>query len=321
MLKDDFEILDTYSQALIHVVEKVMVSVVSIDIKKLAPAQVALGQAAAGSGLILTPDGFVLTNHHVVAQANVVEVSLRDGSSLAGHIVGQDPDTDLAVLRVESSGLPTLEFGDSASLRVGQLAIAVGNPFGFQNSVSVGVISALGRTLPGQSGHLLEGMIQTDVALNPGNSGGPLVDSHGRVIGINTAMVSNAQGLSFAIPINTVNWVVSDLIRSGRVQRVRLGIKAQTVPLPRRVQRLFALKIESAVQIVTLDKGGLAEKVSLQVGDILVTLNGEPTARVEDLRRLLSPPQVEKVIQLSFLRDNEMKEVAFRLTEYSSRPD
>ena len=238
----DDELLDAYSRVVVGVVDKVGPAVVSIGVKKLAPSPASPEQTAAGSGVIITPDGFVLTNNHVIEQANTVEVGLTDGSSLSGHVVGTDPATDLAVLRVEANGLPLAELGDSEKLRAGQVAIAIGNPLGFQNTVSTGVVSALGRAMRGESGRLIENMIQTDVALNPGNSGGPLVDSRGRVIGINTAMVSMAQGLSFAIPVNTAKWVMGELILNGRVTRVRLGIAGQTQPLHPRVQRYFQLE-------------------------------------------------------------------------------
>jgi S1-C subfamily serine protease len=282
---------------------------VSIGVKKLAPSPASPEQTAAGSGVIITPDGFVLTNNHVIEQANTVEVGLTDGSSLSGHVVGTDPATDLAVLRVEANGLPLAELGDSEKLRVGQVAIAIGNPLGFQNTVSTGVVSALGRAMRVQSGRLIANMIQTDVALNPGNSGGPLVDSRGRVIGINTAMVSMAQGLSFAIPVNTAKWVMGELILNGRVTRVRLGIAGQTQPLHPRVQRYFQLQASTAVQVVVVEDNSLAQRAGLQVGDRIVEINGQVIADVDDIHRTLSRPLGDAPLKLKILRGNEVREI------------
>ena len=251
----------------------------------------------------------MLTNNHVIEQANTVEVGLTDGSSLSGHVVGTDPATDLAVLRVEANGLPLAELGDSEKLRAGQVAIAIGNPLGFQNTVSTGVVSALGRAMRGESGRLIENMIQTDVALNPGNSGGPLVDSRGRVIGINTAMVSMAQGLSFAIPVNTAKWVMGELILNGRVTRVRLGIAGQTQPLHPRVQRYFQLKASTAVQVVAVEDNSLAQRAGLQAGDRIVEVNGQAIADVDDIHRTLSRPLGDAPLKLKILRGNEIREI------------
>jgi S1-C subfamily serine protease len=305
----DSLLLDAYSQAVVNVVERIGPAVVSIDIQQIAPSRYAAGQTAAGSGVVLTPDGFVLTNHHVVERANTVEIGLTDGSRLSGHIVGTDPDTDLAVVRVGANGLPTAGFGDSARLHVGQLAIAIGNPLGFQNTVSTGVISALGRALRGKSGRLIENMIQTDVALNPGNSGGPLVDSRSQVIGINNAMIPNAQGLSFSIPANTAQWVVSELIQHGRVARLHLGIAGQTIPLDRRIQRSFDLKAATTVQVVAVEDNSLAFKAGLRVGDLIVALNGQNVASLDDIHRGLSRPLVDVPLRLAFLRGSERREI------------
>jgi S1-C subfamily serine protease len=307
--KSDEELLDAYSQAVVSVVEKVGPSVVSIGAKVLPVSQNSPERAAAGSGVIITPDGFVLTNNHVIAQAKIVEVGLTDGSTLSGHVVGADPDTDLAVLRVGANGLPAAVLGDSEQLRVGQMAIAIGNPLGLQSTVSAGVISALGRALRAQSGRLIENMIQTDVALNPGNSGGPLVDSRGRVIGINTAMVSMAQGLSFAIPVNTAKWVVGELIQNGRVNRLHLGIAGQTRDLHRRVQRYFGLNTPTAVQVVAVEENSMAQRAGLQVGDVIVEVNGQGIATVDDIHRSLSHPLGNAPLTLSILRGNERHEI------------
>ena len=226
----DAELLDAYSLAVVHVVEEVGPTVVSIGVRANRGP---FGGEGAGSGVIFAPDGFILTNNHVVDGAEKISVSLTDGRSFSADVIGTDPDTDLAVVRVPGSGLPAASFGDSGRLRTGQLVIAIGNPLGFQNTVSTGVISALGRSLRSPQGRLIEHVIQTDVSLNPGNSGGPLVDSRGEVIGINTAMISNAQGLSFAVPINTARYVVSELVSKGRVSRAYLGLLAQVRPIDR----------------------------------------------------------------------------------------
>ena len=314
-LKEDADLLDAYSRAVVNVVQGVGPAVVSIGVMKPAPSPAAAGQSGAGSGVILTPDGFVLTNHHVVSQASAVEIGLTDGGTLSGHMVGADPATDLAVVRVGASGLPAAGFGDSDKLQVGQLAIAIGNPLGFQNTVSTGVISALGRALRGQSGRLIENMIQTDVALNPGNSGGPLVDSRGRVIGINTAMIQNAQGLSFAIPANTAQWVVSELILRGRVARLHLGIAGQNIPLNRRLQRQFELKTESVVQIVMVEDQSLAQRAGLLAGDLIVALNEQAISSVDDIHRGLSHPPAGAPLRLSIIRANQRREIEIQFRE------
>ncbi len=305
----DAGLLDAYSRAVVSVVETTGPSVVSIGVKKLARSQNNPGQTGAGSGVMITPDGFLVTNNHVVEQAAVVEVGLTDGSTLSGHIIGTDPVTDLAVVRVAANGLPAAGFGDSDLLRVGQMAIAIGNPFGFQNTVSTGVISALGRALRSQTGRLIENMIQTDVALNPGNSGGPLVDSRAQIIGINTAIISNAQGLSFSIPVNTVQWVVGELILHGSVTRVLLGIAGQTIPLHRRIQRYFELKNETGVQVVAVEEGSLAKKAGLQVGDVILAVNGQTAATVDDIHHSLSRPLAGSPLRLTILHGNDRREI------------
>jgi S1-C subfamily serine protease len=217
--------------------------------------------------------------------------------------------TDLAVLRVGMNGLPAAQLGDSEKVQVGQMAIAIGNPLGFQNTVSAGVVSALGRTLRGQSGHMIDNMIQTDVALNPGNSGGPLVDSRGRVIGINTAMVSNAQGLSFAIPVNTAKWVVGELILRGSITRVHLGIAGQSRPMNRRVQRYFDLPSQNAVQVIAVEESSLAKRAGVEVGDWIVQLNDQPIASVDDIYRVLSRLQAGSPLTLGILRGTERRDI------------
>lgn len=304
----DEDLLDAYSRAVVGVAEKVGPAVVSIGVKKRARSP-RFGREGAGSGVIFAQDGFLLTNHHVVEGAEDVQAHLTDGRTFAARLVGSDPATDLAVVRAEASNLPTAELGDSDSLRVGQLAIAIGNPLGFQSTVSTGVISALGRALRSQSGRLIENVIQTDVALNPGNSGGPLVDSRGRVIGINTAMIFMAQGISFAVPVTTARWVVGELVTRGKVGRAYLGIAGQARPTGRRVQRQFTLKAPTAVEVVAVEQGGPAHRSGLREGDLIVALNGEGITGVDDIHRLLTGWSAGSLLSLTVLRNDERLQV------------
>jgi S1-C subfamily serine protease len=241
-----------------------------------------------GSGVVYTPDGYLLTNHHVIADAARVSASLPNGREIDAAIVGSDPATDLAVLQIAASGLPHAEFGSSARLRVGQIVVAIGNPLGFQATVTAGIVSALGRSLRTGSGRLIDGVIQTDAPLNPGNSGGPLVDGRGRVVGVNTAMIGMAQGICFAIGSDTAIDVAARLMRDGRVRRSRLGIAGQTVPLDRRVVQRLGFTAVTAVMIAELIAGGPAERAGLVKGDVLLRLGGRPVSGVDDLHRLLT---------------------------------
>jgi S1-C subfamily serine protease len=291
----DQELLDAYSRAVTRVVETVGPSVVAISIHRNsggAGSGAEPGGAGAGSGVIITPDGFVLTNNHVVEDSESMEVSLTDGRTFTAQVVGKDPATDLAVIRISDGRLPASQLGDSDLLKVGQMVIAIGNPLGFQSTVSAGVVSALGRSLRSQSGRLIDGVIQTDVALNPGNSGGPLVDSRGRVVGINTAMIYMAQGISFAIPINTARWVVTELVMHGKVRRAYLGIGAQSRPVNRRIQHNLDLSNPGVVEVITIEANGPAERAGLEPGDCIFGLNDNQVSTVDDLHRLLSkwPP-------------------------------
>lgn len=304
----DEDLLDAYSRAVVGVVDKVGPAVVSIGVRKRTRS-LRYGQEGAGSGVIIAPDGFVLTNHHVVEGAEDVQVRLTDGRSFSAHLVGSDPATDLAVVRAEASNLPTAELGDSDSLRVGQLVIAIGNPLGFQSTVSTGVISALGRALRSQAGRLIENVIQTDVPLNPGNSGGPLVDSRGRVIGINTAMIFMAQGISFAVPVNTVKWVVGELVTRGKVRRAYLGIAGQVRPIGRRIQRHLELQAATAVEVVSVEEEGPAHQAGVREGDLMLSVNGKSVASVDDIHRLLTGWTVGSPLSLTILRNGERLQV------------
>ncbi len=283
---DERELPDSYSRAVVAVVEHVGPAVVSIAAGTRRPGGAA-GVVGAGSGVIFTPDGYVLTNSHVVHDATDLGVTLTDGSTLGATLVGSDPATDLAVIRADGSGLPIAQFGESASLRAGQLVVAIGNPFGFQSTVSAGVISALGRSLRSGTGQLIENIIQTDVALNPGNSGGPLVDTRIRVIGINTAIIRMAQGISFAIPIDTAQWVVGELLARGRVRRAYLGIVGQTRPIDRLIARRHALSVSQAVEIISVEPHGPAVIAGLREGDLIVALNERGVRTVDDMHRML----------------------------------
>jgi S1-C subfamily serine protease len=302
---NDTELLDAYSKAVTGVVAKVGPAVVHVRVTKKIPRR---GHSpphveGSGSGVIITPDGYIVTNSHVIEDAISVEVNLADGTTDNAEVIGQDAATDIALLRISGSGLPMAHLGDSDKLRVGQLAIAVGNPLGFQSTVTAGVISALGRSLRSHTGRLIENVIQTDAALNPGNSGGPLVDSRGYVIGINTAIIQYAQGICFAIPVNTMRCVVTQLIREGKVVRGFLGISGQTVPLPVRVVRYFQLGHNSGVQVVDIAKASPAHGAGLKEGDIIISLGGGPITSVDDIHRRLTREAIGKNLEIVLLRD------------------
>jgi S1-C subfamily serine protease len=298
----DRELLDAYSRAVVGVVDKVGPSVVSIQVR-VRESRDGSDREGAGSGFVIAPDGYVITNHHVVEQAGELRVTLTDGREFSARTVGSDPATDLAVVRVQANGLPTAEIGDSDALRVGQLVIAIGNPLGFQSTVSTGVISALGRNLRSQSGRLIENIIQTDVALNPGNSGGPLVDSRSRVVGINTAMIRMAQGLSFAIPANTAKWVAGEIITTGRVRRVVMGVAAQVRPVGRRLQRRYDLQRPSVVEVVSVVEDSPSRRAGLREGDLIVRFNGTGVTGVDDLHHLLTRWPADTPVALTVLRN------------------
>lgn len=312
--QSDPDLLDAYSRAVVSAVDAVGPAVVSIA-SGGRPSRRGVEPPGAGSGLIIAPDGYVLTNSHVARGVGRLEVALTDGRSFGGSLLGDDPGSDLAVIRVDASGLPYATLGDSASLRVGQLVIAIGNPLGFQSTVSAGVVSALDRSLRSTTGRLIENIIQTDVALNPGNSGGPLVDSRGRVVGINTAIIAMAQGLSFAIPVDTGKWVVTQLLTHGRVRRGHLGIAGQPRPLDRRLARLHNLANTHAVEIVAIEPHGPAEQAGLEEGDLIVAAEGGPITRVEDLHRFLAQWPIARPLTLTVLRRAQRLDVVATPTE------
>lgn len=305
--------LDAYSRAVIGVVERVGPAVVNISVKQMRTR--GQGLEGAASGIILAPDGYVLTNNHVVENTVEVQVGLTNGDTFKAEVVGTDPATDLAIVRAATNGLPIAELGDSDTLRVGQLVIAIGNPFGFQSTVSTGVVSALGRALRSQTGRLIENVIQTDVPLNPGNSGGPLVDSRGRVIGVNTAIISIAQGISLAIPSNTAQWVVGELLKHGKVRRAYLGLGAQVRPIRRQAQRHFDLTTTTVVEVVSVERSGPAHEAGLREGDILIALNGQNIATVDEIHHHLTKIQAGSRVILTVLRDGERRELSVLTAE------
>jgi S1-C subfamily serine protease len=305
-VETDTELLDAYSRAVTTVVDRIGPAVVHIRVKKQMRARSRTApdeMQGSGSGVIITPDGYIVTNSHVVEETTAIEVSLADGPTYPAELIGQDPATDLAVLRVSASGLPIARLGDSDKLRAGQMVIAIGNPLGFQSTVTAGVISALGRSLRSRSGRLIENIIQTDAALNPGNSGGPLVDSRGLVIGINTAIIQFAQGICFAIPVNTVRWVVSLLIREGKVVRGFLGISGQIVLLPVRVTRYFHLLHNTGVQVLGVTPNSPAYIAGLKEGDVIIALDEKAIASIDDIHRFLTREAIGKKLEITLLRD------------------
>jgi S1-C subfamily serine protease len=309
------QVLDSYSQTVISVAEQVSPSVVRVDVegvpepagRRRAPRPE--GPSGSGSGFVFTPDGFVMTNSHVVNKASKIEVSLPDGRRFPAHLVGEDPDTDVAVLRVYAPDLAAVAFGDSSRLRVGQLAIAIGNPYGFDVTVTAGVVSALGRSLRTKTGRLVDDVVQTDAALNPGNSGGPLVDGQGRVIGINTAMIMPAQGICFAIAINTASFVMGRLIRDGHIRRAYIGVAGQNVPLHRRVMRYHELATESGVFVVSVEPNGPAAEAGVREGDLIVKFGETAIAGIDDLHKLLTEERAGAATELTVIRDMRNKQL------------
>ena len=314
---NDAPLLDAYSSAVITAVERVSPAVVNIEVRHAADAprprergrRPRPDRGGSGSGFIFTPDGLILTNSHVVHRAVRIDVTVSDGRVFEADLIGDDPETDLAVIRIAASDLSSAELGRSASLRPGQLVIAIGNPLGFQSTVTAGVVSALGRSLRAESGRLIDNVIQTDAALNPGNSGGPLVDSRGDVVGVNTAVILPAQGICFAIPADTARFVAAQLIRHGRIRRSVIGVGGQTVPLPRRVVHFHRLPVVSALLVTSVEDGSPADRAGIQTGDRIVALDEHPIAGVDDLLKLLNEERIGHATRLTLLRRTEKREI------------
>ncbi len=296
----DGALLDAYSRAVIRAAEQVSPAVVNVDVRQRKAG------GGSGSGFVFTPDGLILTNSHVIHRAADIAVTLTDGRRTQADLVGEDPDTDLAVLRIDAPGLVPVRLGDSRTLRVGQVVIAIGNPYGFQYSVTAGVVSALGRSLRARSGRLIDDVIQTDAALNPGNSGGPLVTAQGDVVGVNTAVILPAQGLCFAVPIHTAKLVAGRLIKDGKIRRGYLGVGGQNVPIPRRLVRAHHLPGETGILVVSVEDGSPAKRARLAEGDVIIQYGAHPVAGIDDLHRLLIDEAVGIHSTLSVLRGTEL---------------
>ena len=313
---DDGALLDAYSRAVVDVVETVGPAVVNIESHRAGGKRGERG--GTGSGFLFTPDGLILTNSHVVHGAGHLEVTIQDGRHLEATPVGDDPDTDLAVIRVPGGDLPVATLGDSSALKVGQLVVAIGNPLGFHATVTAGVLSALGRSLRSNSGRLMDGILQTDAALNPGNSGGPLANSRGEVIGVNTAVILPAQGLCFAIPSNTARWVASRLLKDGRIRRGFLGVGGQSAKLQRRSIVEHQLGGDGGFLVLSIEPGSPAKAAGLEEGDILVALDGRPIAGVDDLHRLLTEHEIGRRTSLTLLRRGKKLEIGVTPAESRS---
>jgi S1-C subfamily serine protease len=307
----DDALLDAYSQAVVSTAEKISPSVVKIEVAQAGRSRSGepRERQGGGSGFVFAPDGLILTNSHVVHGATRIKVSLPDGRGFPAHTIGDDPASDLAVIRIDAPNLVAAPLGDSRRLRVGQVAIAIGNPYGFQYTVTAGVISALGRSLRSYSGRLIEDVIQTDASLNPGNSGGPLVTSDGQVVGVNTATIMGAQGLCFAIGINTAKFVAGRLLQEGKVRRSQIGVEAQTTPLHRRLVRFYDLSQDSGAVVISVTEGSPAQRAGLREGDVIVALDGKPVAGVDDLQRLLTDARVGVSSSLTVIRRTEKLEL------------
>jgi S1-C subfamily serine protease len=308
----DDALLDAYSKAVVQAAEEVGPSVVKLEVQGRGQ------RGGSGSGFIITPDGFVLTNSHVVHGAERIEVTLADGRHPDAHLVGDDPDTDLAVVRVYAPHLHPVRLGESKNIRPGQVAIAIGNPYGFQCTVTAGVLSALGRSFRANTGRLMDDIIQTDAALNPGNSGGPLVNSRGEVIGVNTAVILPAQGLCFAIGIDTAKHVAGWLIKEGKIRRSSIGVGGQNVPLHRRLVRFFQLPVSSAVLVIAVTPDGPAADAGLREGDLMIAFNGQPIASIDALHKLLTSDQIGQEARLTILRGTEKLTLPIRPAESRS---
>jgi S1-C subfamily serine protease len=301
-ISGEAEALDAYSRVVTQVAESVSPAVVRIHVESERGGR---NGGGSGSGFIFTPDGFVLTNSHVVHGAKKIHVWTLDSGNFPGQLIGEDPDTDLALLRVDAPAMRAVKLGDSRKIRVGQLVVAIGNPYGFQYTVTAGVVSALGRSLRSQSGRLIDDVIQTDAALNPGNSGGPLVNALGEVIGVNTATILPAQGLCFAISVNTAQFIAGRLIRDGVIRRGYVGVQAQTAAINRTIARHYNLEINTGALVLAVEPDSPAERAGLHEGDVIVALGGEPVEGVDVLHRLLSEERVNALTQLIVLRGGQ----------------
>jgi S1-C subfamily serine protease len=299
-LPSDAGLLDAYSNAVIEAVRRAGPAVVHIE------AQGEKGRGGRGSGFLISPDGLVMTNSHVVHGASQLRVQTSDGRISRAEIIGDDPDTDLAVIRIDLPNLPWLGFADSAEVRVGQVAIAIGNPLGFDNTVTAGIVSALGRTFPSSTGRLIDNVLQTDAALNPGNSGGPLLDTHGRVIGVNTAIIAAAQGICFAIGSRTAEFIASWLIKEGHIRRAFIGVAGQDAPIHERVARFHKLRQRSGILVHTVEAGSAATEADVQPNDLLIWLDNEELRSVHELHRLLVLREPNRRSRLSVLRQNQL---------------
>jgi len=319
----DGDLLDAYSRAVIGAAKRVSPAVVNIDVHMPEKAGQnsrrgrGEGGHGSGSGFVFTPDGFILTNSHVVHDAARIEATLHDGQKLPARIVGDDPQTDLAVIHVNTDRLESVEFADSSAIQVGQLVVAIGNPFGFQTTVTAGVVSNLARSFRSQTGRLIDNIVQTDAALNPGNSGGPLVDSQGRVVGVNTAIIPMAQGICFAIPSNTAQFVAARLIRDGKIRRSYIGFAGQNVPLHRRLVRYHQLDVDTGVLIVGLEPNSPARDAGLEEGDVIVSFDGKPVFTIDDIQRLLSEERVGVKSSISAVRGTSL--LKFEVTPVESK--
>jgi S1-C subfamily serine protease len=316
---DDSTFLDGYSRTVVGAVARVAPAVVNIDVEQRVGRRRGTGVISGnGSGFVITPDGFILTNSHVVQNASAVIVNLPDGREYPAKLTGDDPDTDLAVIRIDAPQLNHVRLSDSENLRVGQLVIAIGNPLGFEASVTAGVISALGRSMHAQSGRLIDNIIQTDAALNPGNSGGPLVNSAGEVVGVNTAMIRPAQGICFAIASNTAKFVAGWLIKEGKLRRSYIGVAGQNVPIHRRIVRFYGLPLETGVLVVSVEKNSPAERSGLRNGDLIVAFNGQSIGSVHHLHKILVGDHIGVSSSITVIRHTEKLELPILPAE--SRP-
>lgn len=320
----DDALLDSYSRAVVSAAEKISPSVVNVEVHH-APRHSRIGSKyygahGAGSGFIFTEDGYILTNSHVVHKAVKIDVALSDGRKLPAKLIGDDPYMDLAVIKVDSTGLIPAEFGDSKSLKVGQLVVAMGNPYGFQCTITSGVVSALGRSLRTDSGRLIDGVIQTDAALNPGNSGGPLVTSHGEVIGVNTAIIYPAQGICFAIPAAAAKFVAEKLIKDGKIRRGYLAMAGQDITPESHVIKTFGLQCEKGVMVIGIDKEGPADKAGLLRCDVIVAFDDKPVENVDDLHRILTEEKIDAKCQLTVMRMSERLTLEISPVELKAEP-